>query len=70
MCGSPYAPTLICKVPCGGRTLEDKIIKAGGMADAGSPFDAEKFRKALFGKDEAAALKSNVVLDARKQKQN
>ena len=47
--------------------LEDKIIKAGGMADAEAPFDAEKFRKALFGKDEAAALKSNVVLDARQK---
>lgn len=51
--------------------LEDKIIKAGGMADAEAPFDAEKFRKALFGKDEAAALKSNVVLDGKqKQKLN
>ena len=28
--------------------LEDKIIKKGGMADAEAPFDAEKFRKALF----------------------
>ena len=32
-----------------------------------APFDAEKFRKALFRKDEAAALKSNVVLDERQQ---
>ena len=38
------APNPDCKVPCGGRCLEDKIIKAGGMADA-SPFDAEKFQE-------------------------
>ncbi len=47
--------------------LEDKIIKAGGMADAEAPFDAEKFRKALFGKDEMNARKSAVMLDPVQQ---
>ncbi len=47
--------------------LEDKIIKAGGMADAEAPFDAERFRKVLFGKDEMNARKSAVMLDAKQQ---
>jgi hypothetical protein len=47
--------------------LEDRINKAGGMADAEAPFDAAKFRKFVFGKDESAALKTNVLFDATQQ---
>lgn len=43
--------------------LQDKIEKAGGMADADAPFDAERFRKVLFGKDDLNARKSEVLLD-------
>ena len=49
--------------------LEDKIIKAGGMDAADAPFNAEKFRKVLFGKDEMNARKSEVLLNpAQRQK--
>ena len=47
--------------------LEDRINKAGGMADAEAPFDAIKFRKLVFGKDESAALKTNVLFDEKQQ---
>lgn len=47
--------------------LEDKIIKAGGMDDADAPFDAERFRKVLFGKDEMNARKSAALLDPTQQ---
>ena len=43
--------------------LQDKIEKAGGMADAEAPFNAEKFRKVLFGKDDLNARKSEAMLD-------
>jgi hypothetical protein len=47
--------------------LEDKIIRAGGMADANAPFNAEKFNKVLFGSDEMNARKSAILLDPRQQ---
>ena len=51
--------------------LQDKIEKAGGMADAEAPFDAERFRKVLFGKDDLNARKSEVLLDpTQRQKLN
>ena len=47
--------------------LQDKIEKAGGMADADAPFDAERFRKVLFGKDDLNARKSEVLLDPKQR---
>ena len=43
------------------------MTKAGGMEEAEAPFNAEKFRKLVFGKDESAALKTNVLFDATQQ---
>ena len=49
--------------------LEDKIIKAGGMADAEAPFNAEKFRQVLFGRDEMNMRKSEVLLSPQHRQQ-
>lgn len=43
--------------------LEDRIIKAGGMDAADAPFNAEKFRKVVFGKDEMNAHKTDVLFN-------
>jgi hypothetical protein len=49
--------------------LEDKIIKAGGMADAETPFNAERFRQVLFGRDEMNMRKSEVLLSPQHRQQ-
>ena len=57
MCGITFAQPWLQRFHAAGDSPEDKVSESRRHGGRGKPFDAEKFRKALFLKDRGSTQK-------------